>query len=88
MAQTAVFAPRHRGGFEGCRLWAVSRICPVVAIADCPLSATSSRCIIVRAKQRLASDAIHRHLCYGGRVGWAARSGTPAPRGAARPHWS
>ena len=64
MEQTAVFAPRHRRGLEECRLWAVSRICPVLAIADCPLSARSSRCVIVRAKQRLASDAIHRHL-YG-----------------------
>jgi hypothetical protein len=27
-----------------------------------PLSAVSSRCVIVRAKQRLASDAIHRHF--------------------------
>jgi hypothetical protein len=62
MAQTAVFAPRRRRGLEECRLWAISRICPVVAIADCPLSAASSRCIIVRAKQRLASDAIHRHI--------------------------
>jgi hypothetical protein len=62
MAQTAVFAPRHRGGLEDCRLWAVSRICPVVAIAVCPLSATSSRCVLVRAKQRLGSDAIHRHM--------------------------
>lgn len=41
MAQTAVFAPRHAEVSEECRLWAVSKICPVVAIADCPLSATS-----------------------------------------------
>jgi hypothetical protein len=27
-----------------------------------PLSAMSSRCVIVQAKQRLASDAIHRHM--------------------------
>jgi hypothetical protein len=80
MAQTAVFAPRHRGGLKECRLWVVSRICPVVAIADCPLWAPSSRCVIVRAKQRLASDAIDRHFCYAGRAGWAARSEMPAPQ--------
>jgi hypothetical protein len=32
------------------------------AIVDCPLTATSSRRVVVRAKQRLAGDAIHRHV--------------------------
>ena len=39
MAQIAVFASRHRGGLEECRLWALGSICPVVAIVDGPLSA-------------------------------------------------
>jgi len=77
MAQSAVFAPRHRGCLEECRLWAVSRICPVVAIADCPLSARSPRCVIVRAKQRLASNAIHRHFEGAGMAGSVAHFGTP-----------
>jgi hypothetical protein len=34
----------------------------VAAIVDCPLTATSSRRVVVRAKQRLAGDAIHRHV--------------------------
>ena len=50
MAQIAVFVSRHRRGLEECRLWAVSRICPVVAIVDGPLSATSSRCAIVQGR--------------------------------------
>lgn len=70
-----------RFGAPGGLVWADNRICPVMAIADCPLMATSSRCMIILAAERL--HARQSTGTYATWVEWArsARSGTPSAPG-------